>query len=91
MKPAYMQMVGMVGLTQSIRRTFGWALRLMFRKIERLTVPPQTPLPMRTVAGAAGADCGEVAAHAPVEITIHAKRPKSGAAAGKAVSLTVAN
>jgi hypothetical protein len=45
MKPAYMQMVGMVGLTQSVRRTFGWALRLMFGKIERLVVPPQRRFP----------------------------------------------
>jgi hypothetical protein len=40
MKPAYMQMVGMVGVTQTIRRTFGWALRLMLTRIERLSQPP---------------------------------------------------
>ncbi|MEA2735103.1 MAG: hypothetical protein QOE14_1554, partial [Humisphaera sp.] len=83
MKPAYMQMVGMVGLTQSIRRTFGWALRLMFGKIERQTVPPQTAVPMRSVVS------GEVAMHAPVEITIHAKRSPAMAGAGKGVALTV--
>jgi radical SAM superfamily enzyme YgiQ (UPF0313 family) len=85
MKPAYMQMVGMIGLTQSIRRTAGWALRLMFGKIERLKVPPQTALPIRSVSGG-------VATHAPVEITIHARRRDSRAAtAGKTVSLTVAS
>jgi hypothetical protein len=72
MKPAYMQLVGMVGLTQSIRRTFGWALRLMFGKIERLVVPPQTSVPIRSITG-------DVAAHAPVEISIHAKRTHAGA------------
>jgi hypothetical protein len=73
MKPAYMQMVGMIGLTQSVRRTFTWALRLMFGKIERLKEPPQTVVPMRAVAGSS---CGEmaVAAHAPVQVTIHARR-----------------
>jgi radical SAM superfamily enzyme YgiQ (UPF0313 family) len=90
MKPAYMQMVGMVGLTQSIRRTFGWALRLAFGKIERLTVPPQTAVPMRSVVVASGSECG-VPAHAPVEITIHAKRSDARAGAGKKVSLTVAS
>jgi radical SAM superfamily enzyme YgiQ (UPF0313 family) len=94
MKPAYMQMVGMFGVTQSIRRTFGWAVRLMFGKIERLTVPPQTAVPMRSVRGGANGGCAEGggAAHAPVEITIHAKRIPTGAAgAAKKVPLTVAS
>lgn len=64
MKPAYMQMVGMFGLSQSIRRTFGWALRLMFGKIERHTQPPQSVVPMRSTGR-------EVAAsHAPVMVTL---------------------
>ena len=70
MKPAYMQMVGMVGVTQSIRRTFGWALRLMFTKIDRLKIPPQTAVPMR------GITVGEVATHAPVQITVHTRHLK---------------
>jgi radical SAM superfamily enzyme YgiQ (UPF0313 family) len=52
-KAAGMQIVGMLGLTQSIRRTAGWALRLMFGRIERLPGPPVSPLPMRGVGGAA--------------------------------------
>ncbi len=52
-KPAYMQIIGMLGLTQSIRRTSGWALRLMFRKIERHDKPPASPIPMHNAAGAA--------------------------------------
>ena len=48
-KPADMQMVGMLGLTQTIRRTFGWALRLMFGRIERLSAAPTTTLPVRSV------------------------------------------
>jgi len=50
-KAAGMQVVGMLGLIQSFRRTSGWALRLMFGRIERLSEPPQSALPMRGVAG----------------------------------------
>lgn len=73
----------MVGLTQAIRRTFGWALRLMFGRIELQTIPPQTAVPMRSVVS------GEVATHAPVEITVHAKRVNARSAAGKGVALPV--
>lgn len=58
MKPAYMQIAGMFGLAQTIRRTFGWALRLMFGRIERLTAPPTSPVPMRSVDG--GAACHSI-------------------------------
>src|SRR3954453_3601627 len=50
-KPAGMQLVGMLGLIQSIRRTSGWALRLMFAKIDRRPTPPVSPLPMRNLQG----------------------------------------
>jgi radical SAM superfamily enzyme YgiQ (UPF0313 family) len=72
MKPAYMQMVGMVGLTQSIRRTFGWAIRLTFTQIQRQSVPPQAVVPMRSVSKVG------IAPHAPVAVTVHA-RPVSAA------------
>ncbi len=75
MKPAYMQMVGMVGVTQSIRRTFGWALRLMFTKLERVLIPPQATVPIRSVVS------DEPASHAPVEVTIHTKPVSSRMAA----------
>ena len=52
-KAAGMQVVGMLGLIQSIRRTTGWALRLMFGRIERLAAPPVSAVPMRSVDGAA--------------------------------------
>ena len=32
-------------------RTFGWTLRLMCRKIERLVRRPRSPIPMRGVDG----------------------------------------
>ncbi len=50
-RPVSMQIVGMLGATQNIRRTLGWALRLRFGKIERHTVPPSTEIPMRSVGG----------------------------------------
>ncbi len=48
LKPAGMQIVGMLGLIQSIRRTAGWALRLMFGRIERLNRPPVSRIPVRS-------------------------------------------
>ena len=45
-----MQVVGMLGLTQSLRRTTGWAARLMFGKIERLEKPPASGVPTRGCA-----------------------------------------
>src|SRR5439155_20115550 len=52
-KVAGMQIVGMLGLTQSVRRTAGWALRLMFGRIDRLKGPPLSAIPMRGVDGSA--------------------------------------
>ena len=45
------QVFGMLGNTQNIRRTLGWAARLMFRKIRRLTEPPKSAIPMESVEG----------------------------------------
>jgi radical SAM superfamily enzyme YgiQ (UPF0313 family) len=50
LKPAGMQVVGMMGLANTIRRTTGWALRLMFIKPKRLTSPPVSRIPERRVA-----------------------------------------
>ncbi len=47
-KPAGMQIIGIWGLVHTIRRTLGWALRLMLGKIERYSAPPESPLPMQT-------------------------------------------
>jgi radical SAM superfamily enzyme YgiQ (UPF0313 family) len=51
LKPAGMQLIGMIGLFHSIRRTSGWALRLMFCKIERLSTHATTPIPVRSITG----------------------------------------
>jgi radical SAM superfamily enzyme YgiQ (UPF0313 family) len=72
-KAAGMQVVGMLGLIQTIRRTATWAVRLMFGKIDRLSHSPQSPLPMRSVEG-------ETACHAPapISLTISAGMRKTG-------------
>jgi hypothetical protein len=50
-KPALMQFIGMYGLAHSIRRTLGWALRLMTGWIKRYDQTPAGPFPMRTPSG----------------------------------------
>src|SRR5581483_8352162 len=51
-KAAGMQVVGMLGVIQTMRRTAGWAVRLMLGRIERLSGPPQSLIPMRDASGA---------------------------------------
>ncbi|GMU20701.1 MAG: hypothetical protein AMXMBFR13_07970 [Phycisphaerae bacterium] len=50
---AGMQVIGMMGLVRTIRRTLGWALRLRGGRIVRQTKPPASKLPMRSVNGGA--------------------------------------
>jgi radical SAM superfamily enzyme YgiQ (UPF0313 family) len=47
-KAAGMQLVGMMGLTQSFRRTSSWAVRLMLGKVERLDAPPASTAPTKS-------------------------------------------
>ena len=42
-----MQVAGMSGLAQTIRRTIGWAFRLTRGKIERHSAVPRSRLPIR--------------------------------------------
>ncbi len=48
---ALMQLAGMRGVTQTIRRTIGWAFRLMRGRIERNTTVPASMIPMRSPDG----------------------------------------
>ncbi len=48
---AFMQVFGMCGLTQTIRRTAGWALRLMWGNIKRKSTAPGSSIPMRSANG----------------------------------------
>ena len=42
----FAQLFGMWGLVFTVRRTFVWMMRLLFRKIHRTTAPPGSKLPM---------------------------------------------
>jgi hypothetical protein len=72
-KAAGMQLVGMLGLFHTIRRTFTWAFRLAFGQIDRLTHPPTSAIPMQSIEG-------ESASHAafegpiPIPLTIRKRR-----------------
>jgi hypothetical protein len=48
---ALMQVFGMIGLLQTVRRTAGWGHRLKRERIGRATAPPTSRLPMRSAAG----------------------------------------
>jgi radical SAM superfamily enzyme YgiQ (UPF0313 family) len=67
-KYALMQIIGMMGLVMTVARTSGWAVRLMFGKIERLTQPPVSQIPMRSIDGAP-------ASHDPSVTPIQIQRP----------------
>ena len=45
------QFLGMCGLLYTLRRTFGWAMRLLFGRVKRHTTSPVSPIPMRDAAG----------------------------------------
>ena len=45
------QILGMCGLVQTLRRTLGWALRLMLGRIERTTTAPASPIAIRSPRG----------------------------------------
>ncbi|MCP3905346.1 MAG: B12-binding domain-containing radical SAM protein [Planctomycetes bacterium] len=84
-KPVSAQLFGMLGNSQNIRRTLGWAFRLMFRKIERLSETPASTIPMQSVEGT-----HSIYATPTVEITIDkaallsASAPRVGSTEGAA-------
>jgi hypothetical protein len=56
LKPAAMQLVGMLGLVYTIRRTLGWGFRLLLGRVKRCTATPGSPLPMQPPEGAKKSD-----------------------------------
>jgi radical SAM superfamily enzyme YgiQ (UPF0313 family) len=84
-KPAGMQIVGNLGVIHTIRRTLGWALRLMFGRIERLSRPPGCPIPMRSAEGAAAshATCDSVQDKPRPTIELRVSRPRVRAKVGE--------
>jgi len=80
-KPAYMQIIGMMGLVMTIFRTSGWAMRLMFGRIERLSRPPASEIPMRAIDGApASHDSSVTPIEAQRPLVRHPVRPRDMAA-----------
>jgi radical SAM superfamily enzyme YgiQ (UPF0313 family) len=65
---AVWQVVGMWGLMHTVRRTFGWALRLTRGGIRRRTTVPVSPIPMRR---AGGKSPGHAAPAIPQENLVH--------------------
>ena len=70
-KAAGMQVVGMLGLIQTIRRTSTWALRLMFGNIDRLHEPPSSRIPMHSV------NKGEPASHSGISEPVMLRTSRS--------------
>ncbi|MEE9211636.1 MAG: radical SAM protein [Phycisphaeraceae bacterium] len=70
---AGMQVLGMWGLAQTVRRTFGWAVRLMRGNIRRNRRIPASPIPMRNVTGQAASHALPGTPHSPVvQLTVNA-------------------
>ncbi len=66
-KAAGMQIVGMIGLMQTVRRTATWAVRLMFTRIDRLSQAPQSPIPIHAPKEKGSCDSA-VAAFTPLRV-----------------------
>jgi hypothetical protein len=80
-KPAYLQIFGMMGLVMTIARTSGWAVRLMFGRIERQSRPPASRIPMHGVGGApASHDTSVQSAEAQLPLVRHPALPRETAA-----------
>ncbi len=69
LKPAGMQLVGMMGLVHTIRRTTGWALRLMFARPKRLAAPPTRRIPERRLTDQAAAPIPATSKLTPIAIS----------------------
>jgi radical SAM superfamily enzyme YgiQ (UPF0313 family) len=75
-RPASMQLVGMLGVTQNFRRTLGWAFRLMFGKVERLSEAPASAIPVRTLEEKPGpVEPPLVTITTPQSVTVDEERP----------------
>ncbi len=66
---AAVQIVGIMGLLQTYRRTFGWSLRLLRGKIKRTEQAPMSQIPMRAPDG------GEASHALPGTVTSVSEKP----------------
>jgi len=78
---AIWQVLGMWGLAQTVRKTFGWTFRLRFGKIRRRVTPPMNEIPMRDVDGSrarhALPNSTSFAGEEPEQLRPHAARAKT--------------
>lgn len=70
-RPLAMQLVGMVGLTQNIRRTFGWMLRLTTGRFKRATTPPASAITIKPVTNAPEAQSCSTPAWTTISVTLN--------------------
>ena len=76
-KAAGMQLVGMVGLIYTIRGTIGWLARLIFGRIERLSKPPVSRIPMRSLDGQPASHGTEIVPVVKVNPAVRLRLPPS--------------
>jgi hypothetical protein len=82
---AALQLMGILGLIQTYRRTLGWSWRLFRGKIQRAEHAPHSQIPMRAVGGgpASHALPGTVVSENPqvfVPLKVHRESPRAKAA-----------
>ncbi len=65
---AICQVIGMWGLSQTLRKTAGWVMRLRWGKIKRRSTPPMNVIPMRAPDGSRA---GHALPESPVAVPLH--------------------
>lgn len=75
---ALWQVLGMWGLAQTLRRTFGWMLRLRFGRVVRRSAPPMSRIPMRAVGGGCASHALPGTPSAPAPLPQPANAPQPG-------------
>jgi radical SAM superfamily enzyme YgiQ (UPF0313 family) len=77
-----MQVLGMFGVVQNIRRTFTWALRLMLGEIKRKSAVPHSRIPMQAAHGGAASHAlpgTQLGTRVPVNVEMRMDRAKPDA------------
>ena len=85
---AIWQGYGMWGLWQTVKKTFGWMLRLRFGKIRRTAAPPMNKIPMRAADGSRASHALTLSG-TPVTLELSGVEPKSRSSAERDVLASV--
>ncbi|HQL54715.1 MAG: radical SAM protein [Phycisphaerae bacterium] len=90
---AFVQLIGMWGLSRTVRRTLGWAMRLLRGDIRRQVTAPASAVPMRAVDGRPADHALPLLAVEselrPEDAALQRTRPRLGDRAGPAVTSAV--